>query len=215
MKFETVFFDFDGVLLDTLEAKGRAFQKVFSRFGGKVADQVYDFHLNHGGLNRKQKIQECHRRFVGSEISEELLNEMLSLLATEMQNQLFSCVPVSGALQFMKSHREAGGRAWVVSAAPENEIKDLCVHFGYAPYLEGIHGFPNPKSEQMKKVLAQFSLNHKNCVMIGDAQEDLKAALENQVPFLLRKTPYSTFAKEYQGLSIADFNSIQQALEKL
>ena len=116
---------------------------------------------------------------------------MLSQLAAEMQKQLFGCSPVAGALDFMKTHQERSGRSWVVSAAPEGEIKQLCDHFGYSRHLDGMFGFPNTKSKKMNEIIREQNLKINECLMIGDAQEDLKAATENGVSFLLRKTPSS------------------------
>lgn len=215
MQPKTIFFDFDGVLLDTLEAKGRAIAKPFAVHGESIQKKVYDYHLNNGGMNRKLKVQTCYKLFIGSMMPESLLESWLAEINREMSRELFLCVPVKGVLDFMQKHKNSSGLAWIVSAAPQEEIKALSLHFGFAEQVKEIFGYPNKKSEVIAHLIKTNHLNRQECLMIGDASEDLKAANENQIPFLLRKTPYSTFAAQYPGKSIPDFTEASETILQL
>lgn len=215
MQPNTIFFDFDGVLLDTIEAKGRAIAKAFERYGSDVYKKTYDFHLNHGGMNRRIKVKECYSLFLKQEITEELLENDLKIIAEEMKKELFKCQPVKGALDFMKQHSDNGGKSWIVSAAPEEEIKLLSEHFGYSKYVKAIYGFPHKKSDIITKIIQSNNFQLKECLMIGDAKEDFLAAEINQISFLLRKTTFSSFAVDYTGISIKDFTEANDAIQLL
>ena len=56
---------------------------------------------------------------------------------------------------------------------------------------------------------ADHNLHLLDCLMIGDAQADLDAAVANQVPFLLRRHSCNTkvFAA-YTGTSVEDFTTL-------
>lgn len=215
MQLKNIFFDFDGVLLDTVEAKGRAIAKHFEPYGADVYQKVYQYHLNHGGMNRKLKIQECYKSFLGKNITDLELHKVLAAVGSEMRVELYKCKPVKGVLEFMKLQKESSCRAWVVSAAPEEELLPLAQHFGFSEYVEGIYGYPNKKSEVIATLIQRYSLSPGECLMIGDAQEDYLAAESNNIKFLLRKTTYSSFAKKYSGTFIVDFCDTKDAIHSL
>jgi len=213
MQPKAIFFDFDGVLLDTVEAKGRAISKAFAKYGNETIEKVYQYHLNNGGMNRIAKVQTCYRMFLGREIEESELAAALEAIAFEMNRELLACEPVKGALDFMKEYRASGGLSWIVSAAPEAEIQKLSLHFGYAQHVKAIFGFPNKKSEVIARLIAEENLQPQSCLMIGDAKEDYHAAEVNNTKFLLRKTPFSSFSFGYEGNSIDDFINAKKAIQ--
>ncbi len=57
MKWQVVFFDFDGVILDSVDVKTKAFAKMFRHYGPEVEQVVVDYHLANGGVSQVQKIR--------------------------------------------------------------------------------------------------------------------------------------------------------------
>ena len=51
-----VFWDFDGVIKDSVAAKSDGFEKLFRPFGAEVARRVRQHHEAHGGVSRYEKI---------------------------------------------------------------------------------------------------------------------------------------------------------------
>ena len=49
---EAIIFDFDGVLVESVDVKTRAFASLYEKYGQKVVAQVEDYHLNNGGIAR-------------------------------------------------------------------------------------------------------------------------------------------------------------------
>jgi phosphoglycolate phosphatase-like HAD superfamily hydrolase len=215
MQPKVIFFDFDGVLLDTIEAKGRAISKPFAKYGHDVETKVMQFHLDHGGMNREIKVKECFKLFLNKEVESQELSDFLKIINLEMSTQLKNCMPVQGALSFMKLHRCSNGLSWIVSAAPQGEIALLAQEFGYSSYVDGVYGYPHKKSEVIKMLIENQSLKREDCLMIGDAQEDLNAATLNGISFLLRRTSFSSFSSSYVGMSILDFTEAADAIGRL
>jgi beta-phosphoglucomutase-like phosphatase (HAD superfamily) len=58
------FFDFDGVLVNSVGIKTEAFESMFKRFGPEVLHRVLEHHRHHGGISRVDKIQYSHTHFV-------------------------------------------------------------------------------------------------------------------------------------------------------
>ena len=53
---DVIFFDFDGVIKESVEVKTNAFVNLFYRFGDKITDRVRKHHQAHCGMSRLEKI---------------------------------------------------------------------------------------------------------------------------------------------------------------
>ena len=55
-RFKNIFFDFDGVIAESVRAKTDAFMEMYLPYGKEVAKQVLEFHINNGGVS----CMDCH-----------------------------------------------------------------------------------------------------------------------------------------------------------
>ena len=55
-KFKKYIFDFDGVILDSVELKNQAFKKTVNRYDKKIVKKFMNFHYNNLGLSRFEKV---------------------------------------------------------------------------------------------------------------------------------------------------------------
>lgn len=53
---ELIFWDFDGVIKDSVSVKTLAFEKLFLPYGKKIAQKVKNHHEANGGVSRFEKI---------------------------------------------------------------------------------------------------------------------------------------------------------------
>ena len=51
-----------------------------------------------------------------------------------------------------------------------------------------IYGAPTNKTEAVSNVLKKLNIDPKKAIMIGDSDSDYKAATENKIEFILRRT---------------------------
>ena len=51
-----VFWDFDGVIKDSVEVKAAAFERLFLPYGAEIARRVRQHHEAHGGMSRFDKV---------------------------------------------------------------------------------------------------------------------------------------------------------------
>ena len=54
-KSSVIFWDFDGVIKESVDIKGKAFQKLFEVYGTEVMEMVRIHHENNGGMSRFDK----------------------------------------------------------------------------------------------------------------------------------------------------------------
>ena len=57
VKSDTYFFDFDGVIVDSIAIKEKAFVSLFENYGSEIQKKVAAHHLNNGGITRLDKIK--------------------------------------------------------------------------------------------------------------------------------------------------------------
>ena len=52
---QVIFWDFDGVIKDSLAVKSLGFERLFSSYGVDIVEKVRDHHNAHGGISRYEK----------------------------------------------------------------------------------------------------------------------------------------------------------------
>jgi len=83
-------FDFDGVLVESVDVKNRAYARLFEKEGAELVRSILTYHLKNGGVSRFVKFQTIYREIlerplsVGKSYTEEL-NTCLKMT----QNMLF------------------------------------------------------------------------------------------------------------------------------
>ena len=90
-KLKNIIFDFDGVILDSLDVKTQAFVSLYESYGSDIADKVKSYHLNNGGVSRYEKIKFWHKNYLNIELSE----DELSKLANKFSNLVIDKVLLS------------------------------------------------------------------------------------------------------------------------
>ena len=53
---QAVFFDFDGVLVDSIGLKTKAYIEIFQPYGKQAVDEIKYYHKKYGGIDRYRKI---------------------------------------------------------------------------------------------------------------------------------------------------------------
>src|SRR5688572_16139418 len=83
LRFDAIVFDFDGVLVESVDVKTKAFAALYDGYGSEVVSKVMQWHLAHGGVSRYEKFRHFHRAFLSKELSaeeEKSLGERFSAL---------------------------------------------------------------------------------------------------------------------------------------
>ncbi len=180
---KTIFFDFDGVILDSVNVKTVAFREMYLEFGEEIARNVVVHHLANGGVSRFEKFRIYHQEFLGIKLSEQDINRLANIFSGIVFNKVISSKPISGAIEFIKN--SSYYVMYVVSGTPDNEIKAIVESVGLSSYFKGSYGSPEKKYAHVKKIMGIDRLNPNECVFIGDALADYEAAQKNSIHFIL------------------------------
>ncbi len=177
------FFDFDGVLVDSVGIKTEAFEEMFKHFGPEVLHRVLEHHRRHGGISRVDKIQYCHTHFVGEPLSAQDLADWADGYANLVLEKVIEADWVAGAKEFLEEvHRDS--LVFVISGTPEDELVSVIRARGIEHYFTEILGSPTRKPEHVRNLLSKYKLPADSCVFIGDALTDYDAARETGLHFI-------------------------------
>ena len=182
---EVIFWDFDGVIKDTVLPKGWAFQSLFEEFGTDFCDLVLKHHLSNGGVTRKTKIKE-YLSWAGLSPSNQLVDKYAQEFALRVKTEVLNAPYVDGFLS-LALDPEVRAKFLVVSAVPQGEIEFIIQESGLANRFEKIFGAPNEKVEVVRKYLFETNFVAEDCLFFGDSKEDIIAAQSNSVRFILRQ----------------------------
>lgn len=181
----TLFLDFDGVLVESVEIKSKAFRDLYADQPKDILTQIMDYHGAHDGISRVVKLRHCHEHFLGIPLSQKDLDALVHRYAQRVEDAVVEAPWVPGAEEFLQVHHHRCN-LFVVSGTPENEIKRIATRRGMMTWLTSVHGSPTPKAEIVRALLAEHGLHAQNCIFIGDAMADWQAASETGVAFIGR-----------------------------
>ncbi len=181
---QAVFFDFDGVIADSVAVKVKAFATLFAPYGPTVQEEVVRYHLENGGIPRVDKIRHCHQTFVGRPIDEEQLNLRVRAFAELVRDEVVAAPYIPGALSTLHHLRQQATPCFVVSATPDEEMRDIVHRKELTAFFTEVHGSPRAKTEIIRDVLARHRFPPEHCLFIGDALADYRAAINTGLHFL-------------------------------
>jgi len=202
--FKLIFWDFDGVIKDSVEVKTQAYFELFKPFGSKIAEKVKDHHQANGGISRFDKLP-IYLQWAGIRPNKNLVIEYSEKFSKLVRQKVIDSPWVSGVELYIQ--KQFHFQVFVlISATPQEELEYIVDALGLKIYFASISGAPILKQEFIRRTLLIHKLKPSDCLVIGDSQTDLDAANINQVPFLLRKH-YSNknLSSTYAGNFIEDF----------
>ena len=172
--FEILFWDFDGVIKDSVEVKTWAFEELFKPFGKTVSDKVKLHHIENGGMSRYEKIP-LYLNWANVEPTNKSVNDMCSQFSIIVKNKVINSPWVPGAYKFLEYH-SSNYTSIITSATPQSELLDICKILNIDRFFSKIYGSPTSKSNAIKISLDNYRIDSNKCLMFGDAQADIDAA---------------------------------------
>lgn len=177
-------FDFDGVLVDSLDLKTEAFALLYQQYGDEVVAKVVKHHINNGGMSRYQKFKYYHKIFLNKNIDEKKVNSLSQKFSSIVLEKVISAKEINGASDFLKLFCTKDKLCIVNSATPLNEIKEIVKARGLSTFFQAVYGSPNSKEENLLQIQNTFNIDLKTAVFIGDALSDFNAAKVMKMDFI-------------------------------
>lgn len=205
-RYSTLFWDFDGVIKESLVVKAEAFERLFTPFGAELATRVRQHHELHGGMPRAEKLP-LYLRWAGRPGSSEEVARYGQLFSVAVRQAVIASPWVAGAREYLQANCDRQ-RCVLVTATPQAEIEGILRALAVSHWFREVYGTPLAKAEAMAAALAQTGCRGGlDALMIGDSEADLEAARRVGVDFLLRRTPFNRpLQRLYAGPQCEDFS---------
>ena len=182
--FEALFWDFDGVLMNSNEIRDQGFVKVLAPYPESEVEKLLKFHRENGGLSRYVKFRYFFEEIRGEQITEEQIQHWADRFSSIMQNMLNDPdLLINETLELVKRY-SAEVPMFIVSGSDQTELRKVCESHGIDRYFKRIHGSPTPKKQWVNTILKEEKLNPERCILIGDSINDYEAAFENNMHFM-------------------------------
>ncbi len=200
MESRALFFDFDGVLVDSVEVKTDAFASLFTTFGTEVVAKVVDHHLRHGGMNRFEKIRLYYLEFLGRSLEEDEISDLCRQFSCLVVEKVIAAPEIAGVREFL--HEYAMDKpCFVVSATPQDELLEIISRRGWSDNFKDIKGAPASKKDNLSLLLRAEGLHGARCLYFGDSSADYLAARDCGVPFIgILPSPAAPLLRDYPDL---------------
>jgi phosphoglycolate phosphatase-like HAD superfamily hydrolase len=203
-----VFWDFDGVIKESVAIKTDAFGQLFSRFGPDIADRVKAHHLANGGMSRFEKMP-VYLAWAGQPVTEASVNDYCRRFSRAVLQCVVDAPWVPGVEQYLSTnqHRQ---EFVLVTSTPQQEIEEILQAIDLHRCFSVVYGAPTRKVDAINKALSSSQgLVASECLMVGDAMADLEAARANNVLFLLRRhVDNQSVFHDYVGTFVKDFSGL-------
>lgn len=183
-----VVFDFDGVILESVEIKTEAFLALFAD-RPEHHGAIRDLHHRLGGISRGVKIELIHRDILGLPLSPADKAALEARFARLVVDRVLACPMVPGVEDALCALHRAGVPLFVASGTPEEELRALVRGRGLAPWFRAVYGSPRSKTVLLELIAASVGVPGSALLMIGDALTDHEAAVSVGALFLGRVPP--------------------------
>ncbi|MBI4424841.1 MAG: HAD family hydrolase [Elusimicrobia bacterium] len=203
--------DFDGVVLESVDAKTRAFERLFAPEGPENARRIVDFHVANGGISRFEKFRWAYREVLRRPlppVEEARLGERFNALVEETVSR---CDWVPGAREFIESWH-ARLPLYVASGTPEDELRRIVARRGLDGRFRGVYGSPARKDAILGRVAAELGAQPGELVLVGDAMNDHDAAAAAGCRFVGRALPGGPAAFPPGTTVLADLRGLAATL---
>ncbi len=212
MALQSVFFDFDGVLAESVSAKTEAFREMYLPYGEQVANSVEAYHLAHGGVSRFEKFKYWERELLGKECGQEELDALATTFSNLVLQKVIDADEVEGATGFLKKYYRKMD-FWIITGTPTPEIKQIVEKRNMASYFKGICGSPENKKYWTELLISKHRLDRNATLFLGDATTDFEAARHSGLHFALRENEENKAVfSEYSGPRFRDFYELEAIL---
>lgn len=211
MSVRALALDFDGVVVESVELKNRAFGELFRETHPDKVDAVVAFQARHMGLSRFDKFPRIYAEVLGEPFPEGESERLDAALTALVYEGVATCELVPGARELIE-RRSREVPVFVASATPEAEVRSLVAARGLAPFVRAAYGSPRRKADGLALIVADARCRPGEVLFVGDAVSDQQAAREAGVRFVGRIPPGepSPFEPEQSLRTVADMAELDR-----
>ncbi len=175
MPISTLVLDCDGVILESMDIKTKAFYEMGLPYGKEAAERLQLYHIMHGGINRLVKFAWFFEEILGKPFTpsdKETWNAKFEFLTFDL---IKTCPLVPGIEEVLTTW--AGKMPiYVCSGASQAELDHILPLRNLDQYFTEICGAPPSKTPLLESIIIKAKADPAEVLMVGDASTDMIAA---------------------------------------
>ena len=180
---KTILWDFDGVILDSMEVRDFGFKEIFKKFKKEQVSRLVDYHRANGGLSRYVKIKYFFNSILNENIEEnEVMNYAMDFSKIMRKELINPKNLIDDSVSFIRSNFNEY-RFHIVSGSDQEELRFLCKELNIASYFVSINGSPTHKNMLVNQLIEKYDYNLSKTCLVGDSINDFEAAKNNNISF--------------------------------
>lgn len=169
--YQEIFFDLDGVILDTNPIKARNIGEAVAFKGTDFSNKFVAYFTANNGIPREIKI----RKYLSGEEAGRVLKKYDELNL----GNLHEALPLPGVIKFFQHLNVQGIPIHVFTGGTEIEAVGLLEKIGLMPYFKGVYGGPRTKKENFDRQEHGHPI-----LMFGDSRSDYEFAKRRDLDFV-------------------------------
>ena len=177
--------DFDGLLVESNEAKTHAFEDLFALYL-PYRDAMMDYHLANYSRPRMMKFEHYVYELLGRPGDVEMLQTMARQFSEFVVRRVVACPDVPGARAFLDEFwRQVP--LYISSVTPQDELRKIVRARGIDSFFVEVFGDPPcKKQDAIRAVLSREKLLPSQVVFVGDSASDYHVAVDAGLEFMGR-----------------------------
>tara|TARA_B100000795_G_scaffold266513_1_gene249809 strand:+ start:5861 stop:6505 length:645 start_codon:yes stop_codon:yes gene_type:complete len=181
-KKKILIFDFDGVILDSVNIKTLAFQEIFKEHSKIIVKKITHHHEVNGGMSRSNKIKYYYKYFIKKRLTKKNEEKIIKKFKLIIFKKILKCKYIVGSYLFIKKNKNYD--CYISSGTPQNELREICKIRGISKYFKKIYGSPQKKEDHIKQIFKKHKQNKRDFIFLGDSITDKDAAKKCNIPFI-------------------------------
>lgn len=210
---KAIIFDFDGVLVESVDIKTNAFAILFEDEGEDIVKQVVDHHIKNTGVSRFDKFRYFYRALLKRDLTDERFAQLCDRFSKLVVEEVVNAPYVKGGKEFLDSYCGIY-KCFIVSATPQPEIEDIIARRGMGRYFAEIFGAPHKKVDAVREITARYGYHAAEVAYVGDALSDYEAAAINRIRFIARVNGDGSVFKDIDCVKVPDMVKLKKALDQ-
>ena len=182
MALKCLVFDCDGVILDSVPVKTRAFARLVEPYGREAQERMVDYHVEHGGVSRFLKFDWFFHEVLGRDISPQERQDWGKKFEELALDEVRKCPLMPGVRETLQRWHGVLPM-YVCSGAPAMEVYAILEERGLAGFFEDIACSPPEKQVLLGRIIHDAHVPPGQTLMVGDASTDREAAKANGTLF--------------------------------
>lgn len=186
LSYQCMFFDFDGVVLESGNIKTEAFLELYEGLG--IEAEVKNHHLSNQGISRFGKFKWIAENLLNETYTEEMGKELGDRFSALVKQKVIAAPFVPGFTYMMEEIAKRDIYCVIASGTPDTELQSIVKERNIGHWFNEVHGSPTKKQEVVEDVLSRKGFDRSNCLFYGDASTDHEAAQITSLDFYARLT---------------------------